>query len=288
MLPEIAQSSSVSADGKTWVFKLRKDKKWSNGDPVTAHDFVRSYRYYASTAIPDLPMWASPVQLTTDGDSSNYSDSPRKIVEDGEGGFICVWGNWSYEVRAQRVNQAGSTLWASRGLLLCDAPNERSCPRIESTGYGGGVAFWWDARNSTTTGQDIYMQGIRASGRLGKPTFPDVDGDGAADDVDNCPNTSNAGQDDADGDGVGDVCDICPGGNDNADADGDGVPDDCDNCPSVSNADQTDSDGDGVGDACVPAPQGCCGATGPVAPLGLTVGLLLLGRFAGWRNTRRR
>ncbi|MCY1028429.1 peptide ABC transporter substrate-binding protein [Mammaliicoccus sciuri] len=33
-----------SNDGKTWTFKLRKDAKWSNGDPITAHDFVYSWR----------------------------------------------------------------------------------------------------------------------------------------------------------------------------------------------------------------------------------------------------
>lgn len=32
-----------SADNKTWTFHLR-DAKWSNGDPVTAEDFVYSLR----------------------------------------------------------------------------------------------------------------------------------------------------------------------------------------------------------------------------------------------------
>lgn len=31
-------------DNKVWTFKLRSDAKWSNGDPVTAHDFVYSFR----------------------------------------------------------------------------------------------------------------------------------------------------------------------------------------------------------------------------------------------------
>ncbi|MCA9360101.1 thrombospondin type 3 repeat-containing protein, partial [Candidatus Kaiserbacteria bacterium] len=40
--------------------------------------------------------------------------------------------------------------------------------------------------------------------------FIDTDGDGVADDIDNCVNDSNADQADADGDGVGDVCDETP------------------------------------------------------------------------------
>ena len=36
----IAQSYDVSSDGLTYTFHLRKDVKWSNGDAVTAKDFV--------------------------------------------------------------------------------------------------------------------------------------------------------------------------------------------------------------------------------------------------------
>lgn len=37
--PGIAKSYTISKDGKTWTFKLRH-AKWSNGDPVTAQNFV--------------------------------------------------------------------------------------------------------------------------------------------------------------------------------------------------------------------------------------------------------
>jgi len=40
----IAESHEVSADGLTWTFKLREDAKWSNGDPVTANDFVYAWQ----------------------------------------------------------------------------------------------------------------------------------------------------------------------------------------------------------------------------------------------------
>lgn len=42
ILPGIATKSTVSKNGLTWTFKLRKNAKWSNGDPVTAQDFVFS------------------------------------------------------------------------------------------------------------------------------------------------------------------------------------------------------------------------------------------------------
>ena len=74
----------------------------------------------------------------------------------------------------------------------------------------------------------------------------DTDGDGVADDLDNCPDVENPLQEDADDDGIGDACDEP----EVDDADGDGVADDLDNCPDVENPLQEDADDDGVGDAC--------------------------------------
>ena len=39
--PGIAESWDLSSDGKTYTFHLRANAKWSNGDPVTANDFVQ-------------------------------------------------------------------------------------------------------------------------------------------------------------------------------------------------------------------------------------------------------
>src|SRR5699024_4144155 len=40
--------ASVSKDGLTYNFKLRKDAKWSNGEPVTAKDYVFSWQRIVS------------------------------------------------------------------------------------------------------------------------------------------------------------------------------------------------------------------------------------------------
>ena len=44
VIPGAAESWTVSADGKTYTFKLRADGKWSDGSPVTAHDFVFAWQ----------------------------------------------------------------------------------------------------------------------------------------------------------------------------------------------------------------------------------------------------
>ena len=43
IVPGVAQSWS-SSDNKTWVFTLRNNARWSNGNPVTAQDFVYSWQ----------------------------------------------------------------------------------------------------------------------------------------------------------------------------------------------------------------------------------------------------
>ncbi len=77
----------------------------------------------------------------------------------------------------------------------------------------------------------------------------DIDSDSVCGDVDNCPTASNNDQNDADNDGAGDVCDTCPNDADD-DGDEDGLCGDVDNCEFVSNVDQLDDDDDGVGDVC--------------------------------------
>lgn len=103
----------------------------------------------------------------------------------------------------------------------------------------------------------------------GVPTADDLDGDGIANDSDNCPNIFNAirpvdagVQADHDGDGEGDVCDPCPldaGTTDCTppnpdDRDADGIDNLVDNCSDNPNPEQNDSDGDGSGDECDPCP----------------------------------
>jgi len=53
IIPGAAIRWNISRDGKTYTFYLRRDAYWSNGDPVTAEDFVYGLRRSAS------PMTAS-------------------------------------------------------------------------------------------------------------------------------------------------------------------------------------------------------------------------------------
>lgn len=100
------------------------------------------------------------------------------------------------------------------------------------------LAFEWAGQHGVTVAGNFVLDCTAPP--------PDRDGDGADDDHDNCPVTSNTDQLDADGDGIGDACENLG----EPDADCDGRPDTTDNCLSVWNVTQADDDRDGVGNPC--------------------------------------
>jgi oligopeptide transport system substrate-binding protein len=49
--PGVAEAWDVTPDGKTYTFHLRADARWSDGRPVTAHDFTYSWRRLQDPAL---------------------------------------------------------------------------------------------------------------------------------------------------------------------------------------------------------------------------------------------
>ncbi len=50
-IPGAAESWESNEDYTVWTFHLRKNGRWSNGDPVTAHDFVYAYERILTPAM---------------------------------------------------------------------------------------------------------------------------------------------------------------------------------------------------------------------------------------------
>lgn len=59
-IPAVAESWEISEDKMTYTFKLREDMKWTNGEPVTAHDFVFAWNTFFTeeVAAPYADTWA--------------------------------------------------------------------------------------------------------------------------------------------------------------------------------------------------------------------------------------
>jgi hypothetical protein len=296
----------------------------SDADVVFSGEFLAFESFPAgggslSEPICDLRWWGAYIDSSLGLCSDNQDRFEISFYEDdgGQPGDEV----YSYRVVADRQD-TGFTLIYGQPVYEFSVDLPSCCPLasgwVSIQGYGGNTDCWhvWamsvdgDGLFYRTSGSTMYADGPDLS--LCLTTKPDGDGDLVPDDLDDCPGTARGdpvdedgcSTADDDGDGVLNDQDDCPGTAGCADVDsdgcpsdddGDGVVDGCDDCPDTpscatninSRGCARDSDGDGSPDGCPPAAQqgGCCGATGPVAPLGLAMGMLLL---AGLRGSRRR
>ncbi len=76
--PAIATHWDISDDNKTYIFYIRENAKWSNGDPVTAHDFEFAWKRVLA------PEYASnyAYQLYYIVNAFNYNDQENTDVTD--------------------------------------------------------------------------------------------------------------------------------------------------------------------------------------------------------------
>jgi oligopeptide transport system substrate-binding protein len=68
VLPAVAEKWTISPDNLTYTFQLRADAKWSNGNPVTAQDFERTYERLftpAGTSAGGTTLGANSYQAST-------------------------------------------------------------------------------------------------------------------------------------------------------------------------------------------------------------------------------
>lgn len=87
------------------------------------------------------------------------------LVPDGIGGAIATWldyrndfGNVTEDaIYTQRVDSNGEMLWEANGRPVCLADKEQITPDAVSTGDGGVIVVWSDARGDD---YDIYIQRI--------------------------------------------------------------------------------------------------------------------------------
>jgi len=69
LIPGAAEDWEVSEDGLTWTFKLREGLKWSDGSPLTAEDFVYSWKRVVD------PATAAPYGETVLGMVEGYAEA---------------------------------------------------------------------------------------------------------------------------------------------------------------------------------------------------------------------
>ena len=85
-VPGVAEKWDISGDGKVYTFHLRRKAKWSNGDPLTAHDFLKSYqRIFSSNLRSEICGLLFPVKNAEayyKGDISDFNEVGFKALDD--------------------------------------------------------------------------------------------------------------------------------------------------------------------------------------------------------------
>jgi len=87
-----------------------------------------------------------------------------QTISDGASGAVIVWTDtrfMDYNLYAQRVNAAGTRLWASDGAILILAASGQTGPSPVTDGAGGVIAAWNDTRSGNF---DVYANRITGGG----------------------------------------------------------------------------------------------------------------------------
>lgn len=78
IVPGVAERWELSDDRRTYVFHLRADAKWSNGDAVTSHDFVYAWR---RAIVPDTAADYSALFFPIRGAKAFHDQRTRALAD---------------------------------------------------------------------------------------------------------------------------------------------------------------------------------------------------------------
>lgn len=91
-----------------------------------------------------------------------------RLQPDNAGGAFIVWqdkrNGIDYDIYAQRINASGNVVWATNGILICNAVNTQSHPKLRGDGANGVIIAWQDKRNALDF--DLYAQRVGAGGNI--------------------------------------------------------------------------------------------------------------------------
>jgi M6 family metalloprotease-like protein len=164
------------------------------------HDSLGAYYFRINSGTPTYPHYTVAVEDAGYNPSRNMYSNPE--------GHLTDTAQWWYPYETRKGALFSNEVDGQEMFGPGTYPN--------SDGYYG------------PTGITVRVDSI-VDDKLYAYVLFDLDGDGIADNIDNCPDVSNGEQADNDNDGIGNLCD---------------------NCQDTPNPDQIDTDGDGIGDLC--------------------------------------
>lgn len=85
-VPGVAERWDISDDKLVYMFHLRADAKWSNGDPVTAHDFYRSYQRILNprfaSEYANMLFMVQNAEKYYQGEVTNFEEVGFKVIDE--------------------------------------------------------------------------------------------------------------------------------------------------------------------------------------------------------------
>jgi oligopeptide transport system substrate-binding protein len=85
-VPGVAETWDISPDRKVYTFHLRANAKWSNGDPVTARDFLETYKRILSPSLASeysyMHFVVKNAQPYNEGKITDFNQVGYKVIDD--------------------------------------------------------------------------------------------------------------------------------------------------------------------------------------------------------------
>jgi plastocyanin len=220
-------------------------------------DYMDGWAYRVDGTAPNYGIWADANFVFSgtnvlDGCTTNDTCSSYIPIgsynHDGSGGgpdHIVELNGVSFSPASIEVNVGDVIAWQYVGGYPHTVTSGDNCTAdgiFDANVDSANLEFVWTVPSDAASEVPYFCTPHCGMGMTGiilvlDAAGPDTDGDGWGDDVDNCPNVFNPGQEDCDGDGVGDACDNDVDCNNNgtpdscedfADCNNNNVPDDCD------------------------------------------------------------
>jgi oligopeptide transport system substrate-binding protein len=167
-IPGVAESWTVSEDSKRYVFKIRKNAKWSNGDAFTAYDYVYSFKRsvdprtlsnYSSMLYPIKNARAIVMGETSPEQLGVYSEDENTLVVELEKPtpyfLSLLTHSTTYPVHRESIEKLGQ-FFTRPGNLVSNGAFKLEEWRVQSHIKIIKNEQYWDSENTTLEATYYY------------------------------------------------------------------------------------------------------------------------------------